>query len=83
MILYDKKKALNQILGPRPEEHKAQGGEVEDHVHTLAKEAVDAVHAKDHKGFADAMHAMHTHFQTMKDPDMDGDVHDEMGREED
>lgn len=82
MLLYDKKKTLSQILGPHPE-HKAEGGEVHDHAHHLAKEAVEAVHAKDHKGFADAMHAMHMHFNSLKDPDDDGDIHDEVtGREE-
>lgn len=61
MILFDRKKALNQIMGPPPD---APMGDHEDvgeheHLHHLAKEAIDAIHAKDHKGFAEAFHAMH------------------------
>ncbi len=80
MILFDRKKAMNQILGPRPDK-KSDGGDV-DPAHALAKEAIDAVHAKDHAGFANATRALFMHFD--QDPDQDGDSHEsETGREED
>jgi hypothetical protein len=70
VILFDRKKALNQIMGPPP----GQEPEAEDPAHTIAKEAIDAVHAKDHAGFAAATKALFMHFQS--DPDQDGDEHD-------
>lgn len=81
MILFDRKKALNQILGD-PTEKKAESPKVGG-AEAIAKEAVDAVHAKDHKGFADAMKAMHMFHQGEMDPDGDGDKHSPItGKEE-
>ena len=78
MMLFDRKKALNQIIGPRHDD----GVEAEHPAHTMAKEAIAAVHAHDHKGFAEATKAMMQAFQS--DPDQDGDEHDAItGRAED
>lgn len=63
MVLFDRKKALNQILGPK----EGAEPEHEDPSHTVAKEAIDAVHAKDHVGFANAMKAMHMHHASESD----------------
>lgn len=71
MLLFDRKKALNQIMGPPPDKG---GGEAEDPAHTLSKEAIAAVHAHDHEGFANATKALFQHYQS--DPDQDGDEHD-------
>lgn len=78
MILFDRKKALNQIMGPRPD-HKSDGGEVNP-AHELAKEAISAVHDKDHEGFANATRALFMHFD--ENPDGDDRMHDPItGRE--
>jgi hypothetical protein len=78
MILFDRKKALNQIMGPP--QKKSEGGEVNP-AHEIAKEAIEAVHAKDHEGFANASKALFMHFQS--DPDQDDDKHEsDTGREE-
>lgn len=78
MMLFDRKKAMNQIMGPHPDK-KSGGGEV-DPSHVLAKEAIDAVHAHDHAGFASATKALFMHFK--EDPDQDGDEHESVtGRE--
>lgn len=80
MIMFDRKKALNQIMGPHPD-HKSDGGEVSPE-HALSKEAIEAVHAHDHEGFANATKALFMHFQN--DPDQDSDKHESItGREED
>lgn len=77
MLLFDRKKAMNQILGPPPDHKK----EEVNPAHELAKEAIASVHAKDHEGFANATKALFVHFQN--DSDQDGDVHDPItGREE-
>lgn len=69
MLLFDRKKALNQIMGPHPD-HKADGGEVEHgEIHALANEAINAIHSKDAKGFAEATHAMFMHFDSMPHPE--------------
>lgn len=73
MILFDRKKALNQIMGPSPD--KKQEEEM-DHSHVLAKEAIEAVHAHDHEGFANATKALFMHFD--QDPDQDGDSHEDV-----
>lgn len=57
MILFDRKKALSQILGPPPKEK-----EEVDPAHTLAEEAMKAFEGKDAKGFAEATKAMFLHF---------------------
>jgi len=76
MILFDRKKALNQIMGS-PHKESPQ----EDPAHTMAKEAIDAVYAKDHVGFANATKALFMHYDS--DPDQDGDTHDSVtGRED-
>ena len=54
MMLFDRKKAMNQIMGSSPEEE----GPKEHPAHIAAKEAIDAIHAKDHVGFANATKAM-------------------------
>lgn len=75
MILFDRKKALSQIMGPSGNE-----GPKEDPAHTISKEAIAAVHAHDHAGFAAATKALFMHFQN--DPDQDGDKHEsDTGRE--
>ena len=76
-MLFDRKKALNQIMGPSPEK-KAEGGEVGVHPHleALSKEAIDFVHAKDPEGFAHAMKAMHLHLAGEHDPE---GYHEEAG----
>jgi hypothetical protein len=58
MILFDRKKALSQILGPPPEEIR----EEIDPAHALAEEAMRAFEGKDAKGFAEATKAMFLHF---------------------
>lgn len=60
MILFDRKKALNQIMGPSPKD-KEEEGKI-DPAHVMAKEAIDAVHNKDHEGFANAARALYMHF---------------------
>lgn len=55
MILFDRKKALNQIMGPSEEKKKT---EMEHPAHIAAKEAIAAVHAHDHEGFANATKAL-------------------------
>lgn len=70
MLLFDRKKAMNQIMGPKKEESSG----AEDPAHSIAKEAIEAVHAKDHVGFADATKALFMHFDS--DPDQDGDKHE-------
>lgn len=61
MILFDRKKTLNQIMGPPPEKNTEEPAAPE-HLHALAKEAIDAVHAKDPIGFIHAQQAIHMHF---------------------
>lgn len=63
MILFDRKKALNQIMGPPPK--KAE--EAEDPAHTLSKEAIEAVHNRDHEGFANATKALFMHYDGQED----------------
>lgn len=70
---------MNQIMGPS--QHKSEEGKTENPAHVMAKEAISAVHAGDHEGFANATKAMFMHFQS--DPDQDGDKHESAtGREE-
>lgn len=60
MMLFDRKKSLSQIMGPPPDSPTGDNEVDKDNpLHHLAKEAIDAVHAKDHKGFAEAFKAMH------------------------
>ena len=66
-MLFDKKKALNQVLGMPPGGEDAKlgkmsdGGEVHPHLLASAQEAIDAIHAKDPVGFAHAQKAIHLH----------------------
>lgn len=71
MILYDRKKALSQIMGPSPEEEVH-----EDPAHAIAKEAIEAVHAKDHEGFANATKALFMHYSGEHDGNA-SEEHDE------
>lgn len=64
MILFDRKKALNQILGSPP----VNPEEMPDPLETMAKEAMSAFESKDAKGFAAATHAMFLHFGNQSAP---------------
>jgi len=69
MLLFDRQKSLSQIMGPAPGERVQ-----EDPKHVIAKEAIAAVHAHDHAGFAAATKALFDEFS--RDPDQDGDRHE-------
>lgn len=58
MMLFDRKRAMNQILGPSEKDTP----EAEDPAHMISKEAIAAVHAKDHAGFAAATKALFMHY---------------------
>lgn len=45
MMLFDRKKALNQILG-EPKKHMAEGGEVSS-LQACVEELINAIHEKD------------------------------------
>ena len=55
MILFDRKKALSQILGPA--DHKAEGGEV-DSLKECVSEFLDAVHSHDVEAATEAIKAI-------------------------
>lgn len=61
MILFDRKRALNQIMGSP--ERKVEGGEEKNPAHVIAQEAMNALEAKDAKGFAEATHALFMHYE--------------------
>lgn len=63
MMLFDRKKSLNQIMGAPPKKEE----EHMDPSHALAKEAIEAVHAHDHDGFINASRALFTHFGSQHD----------------
>lgn len=58
MMMMDKKKNIvNQIMGPDPRE-KSEGEKSPSDLESIAQEFVDAVHAKDAAGTAQAFRAM-------------------------
>jgi len=61
MLLFDRKKSLTQIMGPREDEQK----EAPNEVHTLAQEVINAVHSKDAGVLASALHALFMHFESL------------------